>query len=150
MKIANSKDVKKALNCCIKREKSKEFCKDCPYEDNCRYNRLEKDILTVIEVWEKDNEELQSLCNKTYDDLTKEIDRIKAENERLKINIENEKKWGKIQLNQAEKDKAREILNELDLFFKGTTFRKGYEFKKIEEKLKELEKNHDVEVDYEN
>lgn len=125
MKIVNSKDVKKALNCCIKREKSKEFCKDCPYEDNCRYNRLEKDILTVIETLEK-------------------------ENERLKINLANEKKWGKIQAKQAVKNTAREILGELDLFFKGTTFRQGYEFKKINEKLKEMAKNYDVEVDYEN
>jgi hypothetical protein len=48
---------------------------------------------------------------------------------------------------QAVKDKAKEILGELDLFFKGTTFRKGYEFKKIDEELKELKKRNGVEVE---
>jgi hypothetical protein len=82
--------------------------------------------------------------------IENEYNRQKAEIERLKINLANEKKWGKIQAKQAEKDMAREILGELDLFFKGTTFRQGYEFKKINEKLKEMAKNYDVEVDYEN
>jgi hypothetical protein len=48
---------------------------------------------------------------------------------------------------QATKDTAQKILGELDLFFKGTTFRKGYEFKKIDEKLKELAKRHGIEVE---
>lgn len=64
--------------------------------------------------------------------------------------MSEEKKWSKIQAKQAEKETARKILGELDLFFKGTTFRQGYEFKKINEKLKEMAKNYDVEVDYEN
>lgn len=76
--------------------------------------------------------------------------RLQAENERLKENLANEKKWGKIQTKQAEKDTARKIFGELDLFFKGTTFRQGYEFKKIDQKLKEMAKNHDVGVEYEN
>ena len=74
----------------------------------------------------------------------------KAEIERLKINLVNEKKWGKIQAKQSEKETARDILGEIDLFFKGTTFRQGYEFKKIIEKLKEMAKKYGVEVDYEN
>jgi hypothetical protein len=48
---------------------------------------------------------------------------------------------------EAAKDTAKEILGELDLFFKGNTFRKGYEFKKIDEKLKELKKRNGVEVE---
>jgi hypothetical protein len=48
---------------------------------------------------------------------------------------------------EAVKDTAKNILSELDLFFKGTTFRKGYEFKKINEKLKELAKNKGVEME---
>ena len=79
-----------------------------------------------------------------------ENDELIAKVERLKTNLANEKKWGKIQAKQAEKETARKILGELDLFFKGTTFRKGYEFKKIMEKLKEMSKNYDVGVDYEN
>ena len=45
----------------------------------------------------------------------------------------------------ARKETAKDILDELDLFFKGTTFRKGYEFKKIDQKLKEMAKNYNVE-----
>ena len=45
------------------------------------------------------------------------------------------------------KDTAKEILTELDLFFNGTTFRKGYEFKKINEKLKEIAKRNGIEVE---
>ena len=77
-------------------------------------------------------------------------DELIAKVERLKTNLANEKKWGKIQAKKTEKETAREILGELDLFFKGTTFRQGYEFKKIMEKLKEMAKNYDVGVDYEN
>ena len=103
-------------------------CVICPYYGKgigCNEGRSEKDYLDFI-------------------------NSLQAENERLKINLANEKKWGKIQAKQAEKETARAILGELDLFFKGTTFRQGYEFKKINEKLKEMAKNHDVEVDYEN
>ena len=46
---------------------------------------------------------------------------------------------------QIVKDTAKEILDELDLFFKGTTFRKGYEFKKIDQKLKEIARRKGVE-----
>ena len=45
------------------------------------------------------------------------------------------------------KDTTKEILTELDLFFNGTTFRKGYELKKINEKLKEIAKRNGVEVE---
>ena len=79
-----------------------------------------------------------------------ENDELIAKVERMKTNLANEKKWGKIQAKQAEKETARKILVELDLFFKGTTFRQGYEFKKIMEKLKEMAKDNGVEVDYEN
>lgn len=34
------------------------------------------DILTLINELESDNKSLQDLCNKTYEDLTKEIDRL--------------------------------------------------------------------------
>ena len=47
----------------------------------------------------------------------------------------------------VQKDTAKEILDELDLYFKGTTFRKGYEFKKIEKKLKEIAERKGVEVE---
>ena len=34
------------------------------------------DILSLINELESDNKSLQDLCNKTYEDLTKEIDRL--------------------------------------------------------------------------
>ena len=37
---------------------------------------LIKDILTLINELESENESLQDLCNKTYENLTKEIDRL--------------------------------------------------------------------------
>lgn len=45
------------------------------------------------------------------------------------------------------KETAKEILSELDLFLKGTTLRKGYELKKINEKLKEIAEEYGVEVE---
>ena len=41
------------------------------------------------------------------------IAELKAEIERLKIDLENERNWGKIQTKQAVKDTAREILQEI-------------------------------------
>ena len=38
------------------------------------------DILTLINELESENKSLQDLCNKTYEDLTKEIDRLEKEN----------------------------------------------------------------------
>lgn len=111
------------------------------------------DILDFINRLQSNNEEMKKdyiELDLECRELRTESDKKKTEIERLKINLANEKKWGKIQAKQAEKETAREILGELDLFFKGTTFRKGYEFKKIMEKLKEIAKSHDVGVDYEN
>ena len=115
------------------------------------------EILDFIQHLQGDNKRLSLIAGMIDKGVAVEIvnmqetiDTQKAEIERLKINLANEKKWGKIQAKQAEKDMARKILGELDLFFKGTTFRKGYEFKKIMEKLKEMAKSHGVEVDYEN
>lgn len=47
---------------------------------------------------------------------------------------------------QGVKDTAKEIIEELDLFFKGTTFRQGYEFQKISNKLREIAKRIGLEV----
>lgn len=74
--------------------------------------------------------------------LQEELDYYKYANRELKITNEILQEY-----KQDAKDTAQKILGELDLFFKGTTFRKGYEFKKIDEKLKELAKRHGVEVE---
>lgn len=98
-------------------------------------------------------------------ELQRQVDELTRKNKNLKYSLDtasgyikklaescetNCKKFNGITTHQAVKDTAKEILGELDLFFKGTTFRQGYEFKKIMEKLKEMAKNYDVGVDYEN
>lgn len=107
-------------------------------------------LLYNIEELQGENAGLKERGEIVINSLHETIDKQKAEIERLKINLANEKKWGKIQSKKTEKETARLILDELDLFFKGTTFRQGYEFKKINEKLKEMAKKYDVGVDYEN
>ena len=59
------------------------------------------------------------------------INRQKAEIERLKIDLENERNWGKIQTKQAVKDTAKEILTEIDdltlcIIDGSNEFEKGY------------------------
>lgn len=109
-------------------------------------NRVLVNAINLIQDLHSGNESFGETINEASETLRNQ----RAKIEMLTRNLENEKKWGKIQAKQAEKEKAREILGELDLFFKGTTFRKGYEFKKINEKLKEMAKSHGVEVGYEN
>ena len=78
-------------------------------------------------------------------ELQKQIDELKSENTEL-YKEQTTLIAGSILAKQnIPKDTAKEILDELDLFFKGTTFRKGYEFKKIDQKLKEMRKNYNVE-----
>lgn len=59
--------------------------------------------------------------------------------------------WKCIETKRATKEDIRketaiDILLELDLFLKGTTLRKGYEFKKLNEKLKEIAEKYGVEI----
>lgn len=100
-------------------------CDVCPLEQvrDCTYKLLE----TAFDYIER---------------LQEELDYYKCANRELKITNEILQEY-----KQDAKDTAQKILGELDLFFKGTTFRKGYEFKKIDEKLKELAKRHGVEVE---
>ena len=73
-------------------EKVKEIKK--ALEDNANYEHYDKlgyidgykcktvtyaDILTYINELESENKSLQDLCNKTYENLTKEIDRLEKE-----------------------------------------------------------------------
>lgn len=47
------------------------------YQDGIKIKELDFfDILTLINELESENKRLQDLCNKTYEDLTKEIDRL--------------------------------------------------------------------------
>lgn len=76
-------------------------------------------------------------------ELKKQVDELKEERENMQAEIIATEEARL----QAVKDTAKEILDELDLYFKGTTFRKGYEFKKIEKKLKEIAERKGVEVE---
>ena len=112
MESEKVKEIKKALEYNI----LSEFMNRLPYADE--FNKLKmvsfEDILTLInelesenaykqehiELWFKKNEEkknriaeLETLCNKTYEDLTKEIDRLEKEKtEQLKQFAEKLKK----------------------------------------------------------
>ena len=77
----------------------------------------------------------------------KQVDELKEENKELYKENTMLIAGSILERKDIAKDTAKEILGELGLFFKGTTFRKGYEFKKIDEKLKELAKNNGVEVE---
>ena len=79
------KDIKKALENCQKNN-----CLDCPYfidEKRCKANDLLLDTITLINELESDNKSLQDLCNKTYEDLTKEIDRLENRVKELEEDI---------------------------------------------------------------
>lgn len=94
----------------------------------------------------EENEYLDMVAKQALADcekLQKQVDELKREN--AKVISFNDALYREKE--QAVKDTAKEILDELDLFFKGTTFRKGYEFKKIDEKLKEIAKRKGVEVE---
>ena len=80
------KEIKKALECCSKGE-----CGVwCPRFDKKNINHtcqddMNADALNLINEVESENKSLQDLCNKTYENLTKEIDRLEKENtEQLK------------------------------------------------------------------
>ena len=74
MESEKVKEIKKALKCC-----SEGKCEKCLIgKKDIRkcVDILLKDTLTYINELESDNKSLQDLCNKTYEDLTKEIDRL--------------------------------------------------------------------------
>lgn len=83
-----------------------------------------------------------------------ENDELIAKVERLKTNLANEKKWGKIQAKQAEKETARKILGDIESCIEGMLDGERYMTKNEVEYLLEhilnKKQEYDVEVDYEN
>ena len=76
MESEKVKEIKKALECLGGGLGRKEIT---------YYGNFNGDVLTLINELEIENKSLQDLCNKTYEDLTKEIDRLEKENtEKLK------------------------------------------------------------------
>ena len=106
------------------------------------YNRQKAEIERLMKKLDITNEQLYHSCM-DKGELQKQVDALTEERENMQAEIiaTEESRL------QAVKDTAKEILDELDLFFKGTTFRKGYEFKKIDEKLKEIAERKGVEVE---
>lgn len=155
-------EIVKALAYCNNPDKEK-GCVPCPYsrktkgDIRCYMRSMHNDILDLIH-------RLQDEYNRLLESQ-KQVDELKERYlEESKERCEFEQKYKKIQhahniglgaqrshwekkVEQSVKDTAKEILDELDLFFKGTTFRKGYEFKKIDQKLKEIAKQKGVEVE---
>ena len=107
-----------------------EYSKTITYFDewgNCK-SIFVKDILDLIHRLKKENEELKSpkfaSWKLKFFNLKEEFDKelaeheefakkAKAEIERLKIDIKNEKNWGKIQTKQAGQSTAKEIFTDL-------------------------------------
>ena len=84
------KEIKKALGQNIK--------SGLGYEDKDKFcNIMFADILILIN-------ELEVLCNKTYEDLTKEIDRLESENKQLRL--ERDVLIGKKIVEKQKSDKA--------------------------------------------
>lgn len=105
-------------------------------------NRLQKTIKYKTDCYNE-------LCNMN-NDMACEISEQKDKIERLKINLANEKKWGKIQAKKTEKETAREIWDDcIDKIMRGCGDDKEFWVVEI---LSETFKKYEVgfEVDYEN
>ena len=71
MNIEKVKEIKE----CLQQEIHLTEYVDSAYAETVSLDLL-KDALTLINELESENKSLQDLCNKTYEDLTKEIDRL--------------------------------------------------------------------------
>lgn len=157
-KKLTDEEIVKALECCIEDD----LCKACPLcaESRCirKRNTLTLDLIHRLQSEHKRlTEEKNQSAETAVDALTqnielqKKVDELKEERDTYKNAVSNESEaydlGYALGYDIAVKDTAKEILQELDLFFKGTTFRKGYEFKNIEQKLKEIAKSKGVEVE---
>lgn len=135
-KKLTDEEIVKALEHCYHNRS----CEYCYHNDEngsgeivCRSRLMEK-ALDLIHRLQDENKQLKS--NKfaswklKFFNLKEEFDKelseheeftkkAKAEIERLKIDIKNEKNWGKIQTKQAVKDAAKEILDEVSKHFGG-------------------------------
>lgn len=116
----------------------------------CVEVRVLKNSLDLIHRMQDDYSNLKERYVKVLGLNEKVIAEQKAEIERLKINVANEKKWGKIQANQAEKETARKIWDDcIDKIMRGCGDDKEFWVVEI---LSETFKKYEVgfEVDYEN
>ena len=87
----------------------------------CRDLRTENEELKSpkFESWKLKFFRLKEEFDKELAEHEEFAKKANAEIERLKIDIKNEKNWGKIQTKQAVKDTAKEILDEVSKHFGG-------------------------------
>jgi regulator of replication initiation timing len=127
-------EIVKALECCSG-SITADACKGCPLSlsnggvEACYYDDtiLEKYALDLINRQKDEIERLKKrhgvalLRNDDLDlenyELKKQVDELK---ERAKIDLENERNWGKIQTKQAVKDTAKEIYDKCIAIDKAT------------------------------
>ena len=135
-KKLTDEEIVKALEHCYHNRS----CEYCYHNDEngsgeivCRSRLMEK-ALDLIHRLQDENKQLKSNKFASWklkffnlkDELKKELSeheeftqKAKAEIERLKIDIKNEKNWGKIQTKQAGQSTAKEILDEVSKHFGG-------------------------------
>lgn len=110
MKSEKVKEIKKAIQETIDGKLSTEYLTVC--EISCcprlDIDKLFSDILTLINELESENKSLQDLCNKTYEDLTKEIDRLENRVKELEEGIAKSM-LGCEFLPECTKEKEREV-----------------------------------------
>lgn len=108
---------------------------------NNEYNKAFKRLKSQqqeITILKEENERLYNFKRKLEDELIEHGWAEYVDNKVITLSTATE---------EARKEAAKEILLELDLFLKGTTLRKGYEFKKLNEKLKEIAEKYGVKVE---
>ena len=92
---------------------SADSCRACPYQTSpthCKIEKLHTDVLNLAIRLYCENGKLKTELREECEEHKAFTKKAKKEIERLKIDLENEKNWGKIQTKQAEKDTAKEIL----------------------------------------
>ena len=91
----NRDDIIKALECCSSEETEKFNCEVCPYRDKCCNVGLLRDALSLIKELTEENESWQKSlitqkenADKAYYELACEVENLRAENERLRAELE--------------------------------------------------------------
>ena len=150
MESEKVKEIKKALEFCKDR-----LCEVCPrlkqepnQEEDCRLALIGQS-LTLINELESDNKGLQDLCNKTYEDLTKEIDRLENRVKELEDGIAKSM-LGCEFLPECTKEKEKETATEIfkALYSMRDVYAEHYEYeiRLNEYNLQELAKQYGVEI----
>ena len=144
MESEKVKEIKKALKYC-----SEGKCEKCLIgEKDIRkcVDILLKDTLTLINELESENKSLQDLCNKTYEDLTKEIDRLENRVKELEEDIAKSM-LGCEFLPECTNDKLKQFAERLKekmgvREYMGVKYKQGvFSDNDIDETLKEFIKN---------